>query len=209
MLTAAFPSSGLATAYASAHSRAAGESVTGGGDDGLDPVTLGEAKAHLRVSHAEDDTYITALVTAAREAIEDEYGLACLTQTVTATYRGPAAALEAPVGPVQSVTTVDRADDTGTGADAWLTADLTVLGRRIAVSDGERIGQGADTVTLVYPAGYGDDPADVPARLRQAILLWVADLYEYRTTFDAGSLAVAAFPGGVQAMLHGFRRVTP
>ena len=131
-----------------------------------------------------------------------------LTQTVVATYRGRAAALELPVGPVLAVATVERADDTGSGTDSWVTADVTVIDRRVAVSDGEHAGQGGDTVTVTYTAGFGDDPEDVPGDLKHAVKVWVADLYSHRTSFDAGSLAVAVFPGAVQALLWGYRRVT-
>lgn len=36
----------------------------------IEPVTLEEAKAHLRVEFDDDDTYITALISAAREYVE-------------------------------------------------------------------------------------------------------------------------------------------
>ena len=40
-----------------------------------EPITTAEAKAHLRVSHSTDDTYIDALVAAARMVVEDRTGL--------------------------------------------------------------------------------------------------------------------------------------
>jgi uncharacterized phiE125 gp8 family phage protein len=39
-------------------------------------------------------------------------------------------------------------------------------------------------VEIDYEAGYGDQPADIPPVIRQAILLSVADFYENR---DSGS----------------------
>lgn len=41
-----------------------------------EPVTLAEVKAHLRVTHDEDDTLLGAQITSAREVIEAETGVA-------------------------------------------------------------------------------------------------------------------------------------
>ena len=37
----------------------------------IEPITLAEAKSHLRVTFEDDDSYITALITAARQYAEN------------------------------------------------------------------------------------------------------------------------------------------
>jgi hypothetical protein len=46
-----------------------------------EPVTLGEAKDHLRLEHALDDAYITTLISAARQHIEQACWRGLVTQT--------------------------------------------------------------------------------------------------------------------------------
>lgn len=51
----------------------------------LEPVTLADAKLHLRESDTGQDTLITALITAARKAIEEKCRRSLITQTWMAT----------------------------------------------------------------------------------------------------------------------------
>ncbi len=45
-----------------------------------EPLSLAEAKAHLRITHSNDDAYIDKLVTAARRACEMRSNLCFVTQ---------------------------------------------------------------------------------------------------------------------------------
>jgi uncharacterized phiE125 gp8 family phage protein len=46
----------------------------------VEPLSLLEAKAHLRVPHTDDDTYISTLITSARRRVELRTGLRLITQ---------------------------------------------------------------------------------------------------------------------------------
>jgi uncharacterized phiE125 gp8 family phage protein len=59
-------------------------------------------------------------------------------------------------------------------------------------------------VEVAFTAGFGADWADVPADLRQAVILLAAQFYEAR--HDAGD-GVAGLPGAVQALIERWRTV--
>ena len=48
---------------------------------GAEPVTLAEAKDHLRLQHASEDELLAGLIRAAREDVERATGMALIDQT--------------------------------------------------------------------------------------------------------------------------------
>ena len=176
-----------------------------------EPVSLADAKAHLRVDHDADDTRITALITAARRAAEMYLSRALITQTLRWTVtpmdvlrpRGPFRLqhpLTLPRSPAQSISSVVITDETGAAttltAPAYV-ADLAQEPGRIAfdlsavLTGGQTLrSANLQNVQVTFVAGYGADGASVPQTITQAILLTVAMLYENRGD-DGGELPQA------------------
>ena len=84
-----------------------------------EPVTLSEAKAHLRVSDTAEDTLITGLIKAAREEVEETTGLALITQDwrLYLDCWPPSGIVRLRRNPVQSVIQVTVYDGSGNAAD--------------------------------------------------------------------------------------------
>lgn len=80
-----------------------------------EPVSLADAKAHLRVDHAADDDLIAALIAAAREDAEHRLGRALVMQTLEQVCDAfPADGdIELPNPPLASVTSVKYLDSDG------------------------------------------------------------------------------------------------
>lgn len=98
----------------------------------------------------------------------------------------PARGLELRHSPVQSVTSITTYDDSDT-ATTYSTASYFVdtdsePGRIVLRTSASAPlpTRTANGVRVIYVAGYGDDPADVPEGLRQSIMAYVAHLYEHR-----------------------------
>ena len=168
-----------------------------------EPVTLTEAKAHLRAGD-DEDTLIYGLIATAREVCEPKAGRAFLTQTLKMVYpcwpTGQRPYFELLRGPIQSISSVKYYDTSNTLQTMPATdyfADLTVAPARIWLGDGKmwpsaslRLGA---AVEVTYVAGYSAASA-VPRRYKQAMLLLVGHWYENRE-------AVVVSPGATSVQL--------
>jgi uncharacterized phiE125 gp8 family phage protein len=181
------------------------------------PVTLAEAKAHLRVDHDQDDALITAAIDAATghlDGIGGILGRALIAQQwrehvgFWPASRSIGLAL-APVTDILSVVARD-ADGVETTLDPGAYRLLSGASRPTVL-----IGLDAtlptldcapDAVTITYAAGYGDDPGEVPAALRSAILLMVGDLYRFTDSVAIGSTSAVPMSTTVDRLLSPFRR---
>lgn len=167
----------------------ASELVTG---PAAEPVTLDEAKAHLRVDGDDEDDYITSLIVAARQAAEAYTRRALITQTWRHTGDRFSGTVTLPHQPVQSVASVEI-DGEALSSDAYEADTPTGRVKALAAYAAEDIGG----VAITYEAGYGDTASDVPQAIRQAILLMVGHLHENRESQE--------MPGMAKALLAPYR----
>ncbi len=175
-----------------------------------EPVTLAEAKAHLRVTHADDDTLIASLLVSARRIVEARSGLLLMEQEWTCFFDGwgDDGVMPLPLAPIMSVDEVAVFSDEGTKAvidaahyfadAASRPARLLLRGSRLWPPPGRAINGIAVTVT----AGFGAAAVAVPQPLRQAILVLVAHLYEHR-----GSAAPPPPPLTLDTLIRPYREV--
>lgn len=162
------------------------------------PVTLAEAKLHCRVDIADDDTLITALITAATEMAEQKTGGAIMTQTWELTLDAFPEAFELTRVPVQSITSVKYYDTTGTqqtlsntlyaldAADDFGFAYISPVYAGVWPNTRDQI----NAVAVRYVAGYAD-AASVPQSIKNWILLMVSTMYANRETEAYSSRAVS------------------
>lgn len=152
----------------------------------VEPISLIEAKAHLRVDHSTDDTLITASIVAARAAAENFCQRALITQQWKKTLDFFPCGITLPMPPVQSVVSLKYYDTNGVQQTLdSLTYTLDVMNEpgRLVPAYGLTWPATRDipnTVEVIYKAGYGDAAVNVPGPIKAWILLKIAELYEYR-----------------------------
>jgi uncharacterized phiE125 gp8 family phage protein len=160
----------------------------------VEPVSLAEAKAHLRLDTDFDDAYVSALITAARERIELFLRRALITQTLEYTLDGfPAGEIDLPRPPLQSVEWIKYVDTAGIlqtlPAEDYVVDLSSNEIARVALAWNcfwPLTRPSINAVVIRFAAGYGDSVEDVPQAIRHGILIEIANLYENREDIVLG-----------------------
>jgi uncharacterized phiE125 gp8 family phage protein len=178
-----------------------------------EPISLGEAKAHLRIDADDEDALLTALIVAARMFVEKTLGVALMTQgwSYLFDFWPSAGCITLPLLPVQSVSAVKVHDDAG----GTITLDAASYIVDVPSEPARLVLKGAvppaaartlNAFEIAFTAGYGDEADDVPGPVRQALKLLVAHWFERREPVVLG-LGAQEVPTTVAALLLPYRRV--
>ena len=165
-----------------------------------EPVTLADAKAHLRLSITDDDAYIAALITAARRTLESRYGLATMRQSwaLFADAWPDDGVFSIPLWPlisVESLTSFADDDTPSTIDPAHYYLDAASRPARLALRQGRVFappGRKINGLKLAFTAGFGNDASFVPQEVKQALLSTIADWYQNRGDDAGGTLPATA-----------------
>jgi uncharacterized phiE125 gp8 family phage protein len=159
----------------------------------VEPVTLAEAKAHLRVDTSDDDSYIQNLVSSAREWVENYLDRTLIhTQWVMRFDKFPDSGIEPvelPRPPMVAsgtatavtVTFTQEAGPTSTYSTAEYRVDRNATPGAILPIYGSTWTphrQDDNAISVTWWAGYGATGASVPAAIRHAILMLVGHWYD-------------------------------
>ena len=172
------------------------------------PVSTSEFRAHARIYHSQDDSYIATLILSATQVIEAETRRALITRSFAYQLEGFPAGGEIilPRSPLSSVTSVTYTD--AAGATQTLSSSLyhvysvNGVGRVVLKSTASwpaTLGTGALDVTVNFVAGYGATSASVPAALEHAVLLQATHMYDNRT--PVGPAQLYEIPRSVERLI--------
>lgn len=183
-----------------------------------EPLTVAEAKLHLRIDEDQEDEdgLVDALISAARQAVEEATGRALITQTwkVFLDDHFPSrywrdAPINLPLPPLQSVTHIKYYDSSGSlitlaGTEYFVDVPASRITLPYLKYWPATSYPRPAAVEVQYVTGYGDEASDVPPALRAAVKLMVGTLYEHREGIVVGTSA-QELPQAVDFLLNPFR----
>ena len=176
-----------------------------------EPVSLADAKAHLRVDHDHEDQLIADTLRAARQHTEFASNSRFLTQAWRQYDNGLGSdrTIQLRVWPVQEIAAVTLFDRDGTPTVLGTDDYRLVRGHSpaaLVVTPHIGIEKAANGAEIDIVAGFGDLGLDVPGTLRRAILLLLAHWYEFRGAIPPSQQPVS-LPPGFETLVRGYRRV--
>ena len=158
-------------------------------------VAASAVRAHLRLDDDAEETHLASLIATAVNWAEGFTRRALITQTWAYYLDGFPTVIALPRPPLQSVSSiayVDGAGDSQTLSTSVYTVDTTAEPGLIYPAYGEvwpPTQAIPKSVTVTFVAGYGTDPADVPAEIAQAISLYVSRHFDLREPVIVGTIS--------------------
>ena len=159
------------------------------------PVSLVEAKAHLRVDIADDDTLISSLISAATDFCE----MYTQRSLVTRTYRADLPGFwrgQLPMRPIIAISSYKYYDTSSPEAlTTWAASNYQLVSGILHYTEAASFpswAYRADAIQITYTAGYAPTSSpevaaeSVPTAIKSAILMIIGDLYENRESKITG-----------------------
>lgn len=182
-----------------------------------EPLSLEEAKLHLKVETDADDSLISSLITAARETAEIFTGRALASQVLEYILDGfpvESDVIYLPRPPLEEVGSIKYKDYQGAETE-WdpenYLVDSDSMPARITLAYGKYFPEytpyPAAAVRIRYTAGYrsgGPDSLKIPEEIKQALKLLIGHFYENRESVVVGTVANKV-PFSAEALLYPFR----
>lgn len=175
----------------------------------VEPLSVDDAKTHLRVTAGDNDTYISKLITGARKYVEGQTGRALINQTWDLyvdqfPYGSNWITIpKAPLSSVSAITYVDTAGATQTLSTSVYTVDTDSTPARVYLAYNQTwpdIRTQYKAVKVRFVAGYGSSDESVPEDIIHAIRLKLQIMYEQPT-----ENVKAAMDDAIESLLGAYR----
>jgi uncharacterized phiE125 gp8 family phage protein len=178
------------------------------------PISVAEAKAFLELDAADKDVVVDLIIRSTVSALDGHKGLLgrCMIQQTWEYYPDSFAAdpFKIPLGDLISVGSIEYKDPTTGNYVAWSSSNYTVdtLARVIKPNTSWPTPKAnvLQPIRITFDAGYGPNPADVPAALREAMMMLVVHSFDNRSAVSHETVPTKV-PLGFEFRFENFRRI--
>jgi hypothetical protein len=176
----------------------------------IEPISVIEARDHLRLDDDVDETLVYSLILAARQWGENYTGRSFISRTMQmyldgfseldsplwegtrtgihiTNYQNYIEIAGAPVSAVSSIKYYNDADAVSTWATSNYYVDIISEPQRIVLRDSGTFPtnlRAANGLEINYTSGYGTNRTDVPEAIRVALMQYMTFMYEHRGDFE-------------------------
>lgn len=176
----------------------------------VEPLTLVEIRAHLRIDTEDEDALLAALAIVAREHLERETGLVLASRDFRLCLDDwpEDGILTIPRGPVRAVASVTVYNGEGEPQVVDLAGHLLdgeARPARLWLRAVPEPGRALNGIEMEFSAGFGESGADVPETLKRAMLTHVAAMFACRGVVAADAQP-AVVPPGYERLIAPFCR---
>jgi len=174
------------------------------------PISLTEAKSHLKVDTTADDTYIESIIKAATQLSEEytnRFFINTVIEQTCSSFSELEALFKSKVSAVAHVKYYDSNNSLQTLDTSIYDVQLNYEPSQIQLVEGKifpDITKRNDAVLARYTVGYGSAASDVPEIIKQAILLTIGNFYENRASVVIGRIATE-LPQNVKWLLDTYK----
>jgi uncharacterized phiE125 gp8 family phage protein len=174
------------------------------------PVSLTEAKSHLKVDTSADDTYITSIIKAATQLSEEYTNRFFINTTLkqfASSFKEIETLFKSKVSAVNHVKYYDTNNTLQTLSPNVYSKQLEYEPAQIQLAHNQSfptITKRNDAVEVEYVVGYGSSASDVPEIIKQAILLTIGNFYQNRASVITGKTATE-LPMNVKWLLDTYK----
>lgn len=153
-----------------------------------EPVSVAEAKRHLRVFHEDDDDYIVDLISTARDHVEKYCGARWTAVELVANCDDWCDLALLPFTPVTALSLIGYTDASGAAATVNTAVyEFRADARSVVLKPGQvwPAKRSGSRIAVTVSAGS----TDTPLAVKHAILLRVEDFYEHRGSEEDSKLS--------------------
>lgn len=143
-------------------------------------VTVEEVKTHLRLDTSDDDAYCSALISAADSWMEEYLQRTLTVRARTLKAVSLCTGMQLPYGPANSITSITYLDGSNV-RQTLANTEYELIDGRVYPAFNKYWPYALPypgSVAITYQAGYA--PADLPAAIKQGVLMFIGLLYENR-----------------------------